>query len=163
VTRLAAPRWGVQAGLVGAGVVALDQLTKWKIQRTFLIGEGRWILDGFFKLVYVRNPGVAFGLFADVAWRWRLPFFLATVVIAVLILRRIMADARDLPAGWLVTGLVLGGAVGNLIDRLRWGEVVDFLDVWFGSYHYPTFNVADSAITVGVALLLWGLWRTEKG
>lgn len=162
MSRAGVPRWGLRAVLTGAAVVALDQLSKWEIQRTFLIGEGRWIVDGFFKLVYVRNPGVAFGLFADVAWRWRLPFFLVTVVVAVLILRRIMADARDLPAGWLVTGLVLGGAAGNLLDRLRWGEVVDFLDVWIGPYHYPTFNVADSAITVGVALLLWGLWRSDR-
>jgi len=156
------PGWGWRAGAVGGVILVADQLSKWLIQRTFQIGEGEWIFGHWFKLVYVRNPGVAFGLFADVAWKWRLPFFLATVVVAVVILQRILADARDLPAGWAVTGLVLGGAAGNLLDRLRWGEVVDFLDVWFGMYHYPTFNVADSAITVGVGLLLWGLWRTKE-
>ncbi len=162
MSREAAPHWGLKAGAVGAVVVVADQLSKWLVRQTFLIGEGRWIIDGFFKLVYVRNPGVAFGLLADVAWKWRLPFFLVTIVVAVVVLRRIMADARDLPGGWIVTGLVLGGAAGNLIDRLRWGEVVDFLDVWFGPYHYPTFNVADSAITVGVALLLWTFWRVKE-
>jgi signal peptidase II len=143
-------------------VLVADQLSKWLIQQSFLIGEGRWIIGRFFKLIYVRNPGVAFGLFADLSYQWRLPFFLATAVVAVVILRRIISDARNLPAGWLVTGLVLGGAAGNLVDRLRWGEVVDFLDVWFGPYHYPTFNIADSAITIGVGLLLWGLWRIKE-
>ena len=150
-------RW--QAAGLGLAVFVADQLAKWQIQRSFLIGEGRWFIGRFFKLVYVRNPGVAFGLFADVAWRWRLPFFLLTVVVAVFILRRVLADAEDLPLGWVVTGLILGGAAGNLLDRLRYGEVVDFLDVWFGPYHYPTFNVADSCICIGVGLLLWSLWR----
>src|ERR1043166_5323852 len=70
VTRPRPSRWALKASGAGLAVVVLDQVSKWEIQRTFLIGEGRWIVDGFFKLVYVRNPGVAFGLLADVAWRW---------------------------------------------------------------------------------------------
>ena len=145
--------------LVAAAVVALDQLTKWEVQRAFLLGERLTLIPGVFYLAYVRNPGVAFGLLADVAWRWRLPFFVATAAAAGWLLWRMFHDAGHMPAARAALGLILGGAVGNLVDRVRYGEVVDFLDCWIGSYHWPTFNVADSCITVGTALLLWTLRR----
>lgn len=152
-----------QVAAVAAAAAALDQLTKWEIQRAFRLGEKLTLIPGFFYLVYVRNPGVAFGLLADWAWRWRMPFFAATAVAAALLLWRMFRDAGHLGAARAALGLILGGAAGNLVDRFRYGEVVDFLDCWIGPYHWPTFNVADSCITVGTGLLLWALRKPAGG
>ena len=142
-------------------VLALDQLTKWLIERRFLLGEGLWLIDEVLMLSHVRNPGVAFGLLSDLAQGWRLPFFLATSAVAAWLLVTIYGSAGHLPLGRVAVGLIAGGAVGNLTDRVRYGEVVDFIDVWIGPYHWPTFNVADSAITVGTGILLFALWRAK--
>jgi signal peptidase II len=113
------------------------------------------VIPGFFHLTYVRNPGAAFGLFAGQAASFRKPFFLVVTLVA---LGAILFAVRKLPDGrrWTLASLALvfGGAAGNLVDRLRWGEVVDFLDVFWRSHHWPAFNVADSAITVGIVMLL---------
>ena len=112
------------------------------------------VVDGLFSLTLVMNPGLAFGMLASTptAWRWIVAMLsiVALVVLAVI-------GARLLPSGGFVTrlalGFIFGGAVGNLIDRARFGAVVDFLDFYWRAYHWPAFNVADSAISVGVALL----------
>jgi signal peptidase II len=135
-------------------VFVADQLTKkWALARLDATHPVVVIPD-FFHLVLVMNPGVAFGIFAGVppGWRWIVSLFSLTALallgsLAFRILPRGSVLAR------LAIGLVFGGAAGNLLDRWRFGAVVDFLDVFWHSYHWPAFNVADSAITVGVSLL----------
>lgn len=149
------PRKPLYLTLFGAGTVILDQITKILIQRNFELHESVVILDGFFSFTYILNPGAAFGFFADQSATFRAIFFLTVSAIALTMLiiffRQTPEDDR---LGLMAISLLFGGAIGNLIDRIRLGEVVDFLDVYVGRYHWPAFNVADSAITVGISLLM---------
>jgi len=131
-------------------VVLLDQLTKWIILRTLPFHASVPVIDGFFNLVHVRNRGMAFGLMGRAGSD--LPFYLlvfATVAAVFLLIfwavKLKPGEHRLLPG----ISLILGGALGNLIDRVRLREVIDFLDFHAGSFHWPAFNVADSAITLG--------------
>lgn len=140
--------------LIAGAVVLFDQVTKW-IALARLPGAVRVdVVDGIFALTLVMNPGLAFGLLGNMpaAWRWLVA---ALSLVALAVLARVAL--RVLPAGgWLdvvAIGLIFGGAVGNLIDRARYGAVVDFIDVYVRSYHWPAFNIADSAITVGVTMM----------
>ena len=146
---------------VAVAVAALDQLSKWQVEKAFQLGESVRVAGDFLRLTYVRNPGVAFGLFADLAWRWRLPFFIATLLIAAWLLYKLYRLCGGLVLARLSFGLIAGGAVGNMIDRMRCGMVVDFIDAGLGPYRFATFNVADSAISVGTVILLYSLWRTR--
>jgi signal peptidase II len=141
-------------------VVLLDQLTKAWILATLRLHEGFPLIDGFFNIVHVRNPGAAFGFLASASPAFRYLFFLGVTVAAILLilhyLRQTGINDRSLV---FALALILAGAVGNLIDRIRFGEVVDFLDVYIGTYHWPAFNVADSAITTGAILLALLLLR----
>ena len=135
-----------------AAIVLADRLTKLWVLEAFASGE-RLPVTGFFNLVLVFNKGAAFSFLAG-ASGWQTPVFaalssIAAVVITVLILRN--PGNRML---CLALGLILGGALGNLWDRLLWGHVVDFLDFHAAGWHWPAFNVADSAISVGAALLI---------
>ena len=135
-----------------AAIVLADRLTKLWVLEAFAPGE-RLPVTGFFNLVLVFNKGAAFSFLAG-ASGWQTPVFaaisgVAAVVITVLILRN--PGKRMLCAA---LGLILGGALGNLWDRLLWGHVVDFLDFHAAGWHWPAFNVADSAISVGAALLI---------
>jgi signal peptidase II len=137
---------------LAAVVIALDQLSKWAVLAHFAPGERR-ALSGFFNLVLVFNKGAAFSFLAD-APGWQTPVLatfalLAAVLVSLLIVRS--PGRRVLCAG---LALILGGALGNVIDRLRFGSVVDFLDLHALGWHWPAFNVADSAICVGAALIL---------
>jgi signal peptidase II len=141
--------------------LVLDQLTKIYIDSTFALYESVTVIENFFNITYVRNPGAAFGILADSSVR--IPFFISVSLIACVgilwYLRKI--DAKD---HWqhFALGLIFSGAVGNLIDRIRLGEVIDFLDAhWYGA-HWPAFNVADSAICVGVAIMFLCSWREER-
>jgi signal peptidase II len=146
---------------VAAVVVAADQLVKWLVLARFAPGEAIDV-TGFFNLVLVFNKGAAFSFLAREAG-WQMPLLVAfalvaSVVVAVLIVRN---PGKDLLCGALAA--ILGGALGNAIDRLRFGYVVDFLDFHLLGWHWPAFNVADSAITVGaVLLILDGLLRQER-
>ena len=137
--------------------LALDQLTKQLVVRSFYYGERMPVIEGFLDITHVRNPGGAFSFFATGDAEWRLPFFIGTTLLALVLLivfhLRLPANAR---LAAVALGAILGGAVGNLIDRIVYGEVIDWIDVhlWWG-YTWPTFNVADSCIVVGVALLLY--------
>ena len=160
-SRAALARKATVAG-TAAAVLAVDVASKRWVESAYGLGEGVWLVDGVFKLVHVRNPGVAFGMFATLAWRYRAPFFFLTLAAAVWLLAHLWGQAgRTLP-GRLALGMIAGGAIGNLVDRLRYGEVVDFLDVWIGRFHWPTFNAADSAICVGTGLLMLVLWRVPE-
>ncbi len=138
----------------------LDQLSKIYIDSSFVIGESHQVISNFFHITYVRNPGAAFGLLSDSAIR--IPFFLSISVIAVIaILWYVRKVAAEKQWQLVALGLILSGALGNFIDRARLGEVIDFLDVHWYNYHWPAFNVADSAICVGVAIMLICTWHEE--
>jgi len=142
-------------------VLAADQITKYLVASRFRLYESVTLIDNFFNLTYVRNKGAAFGMFADSAIR--VPFFITVSVLAAVGILWYFYRARHLQTlAVFALSLIFSGAVGNLIDRIRFGEVVDFLDAhWYG-HHWPAFNVADSAITVGVALLLLDIWSEER-
>ncbi len=134
-------------------MLALDQASKLWIVEHFSLFDS-WAITPFFNLVRAHNPGAAFSFLAD-AGGWQHVFFtaLAVLVSAYLMWQmRLHANDKRLCTAY---GLVIAGAIGNVIDRLRLGYVVDFLDVYIGSHHWPAFNVADSAICVGAALLVW--------
>ena len=139
----------------------LDQLSKIYIDSSFVIGESHQVINNFFHITYVRNPGAAFGMLSDSAIR--IPFFLSISVIAVIaILWYVRKVAAEKQWQLVALGLILSGALGNFIDRARLGEVIDFLDVHWYNYHWPAFNVADSAICVGVAIMLICTWHEER-
>jgi signal peptidase II len=119
------------------------------------------VIPGFFSLTYVRNTGAVFGLFRSLAEPWRGLLLTLVPLLAVLfIIVMAMRTAPERRRPLMALGLILGGAVGNLVDRFRFGSVVDFLDVFIGEYHWPAFNLADSAICVGVGLLVLDIVRS---
>jgi signal peptidase II len=150
MTRPASTRVAVLAGVV----VVLDQITKLIALARLVPGAPVRVIDGFLALTLVLNPGLAFGLLGSMPTEWRWIVALLSLVALVVMVR---VALRILPRGGFVDhgaiGLIFGGAIGNLIDRVRFGAVVDFVDVHYGGWHWPAFNVADSAITVGVTLL----------
>src|SRR6266496_1074631 len=131
--------------LIVSAVIALDQLTKWQITRMMRLHESLPVIPGLFSITYIRNSGAAFGILAGSHAGFRLLFFGLTTVLALALL-----------------AAIFGGAVGNLIDRIRSGEVIDFLDFSLMGHHWPAFNVADAAITVGVGFLIMHFFR-HKG
>ena len=152
--------------LISLVIVLLDQLAKLLVVRSMRLGQNIPIVPGFFDLTFVLNPGAAFSLFATLPEWIRNPFFiLISVGAAVLIVAYRSWHLRENHLASVSLALILGGAIGNLIDRLWYGVVVDFLDAHIYQYHWPIFNVADSAISVGVTLLLLELlleWRRER-
>jgi len=150
MTRPAFSRIAVLAGVV----VVLDQITKLIALARLVPGTPLGVIDGFLALTLVLNPSLAFGILSSVPTGWRWVVALLSVVALVIL---VQVALRILPrGGWADhggLGLIFGGAIGNLIDRARFGAVVDFVDVHYRGWHWPAFNVADSAITIGVALL----------
>lgn len=130
-----------------------------------MLHEAYPVIPGLFNLVYVLNPGAAFGFLADASAAFRYVFFTGITVVAagLIVYYLVKTNPRNLILAASLT-LIFGGAIGNLIDRIRFGSVVDFLDFYLGAAHWPAFNVADSAITVGAALMIWEmiLHRKEK-
>jgi len=152
---------------IAAAVVIIDRVTKMYIRSAFTSWEVTPVISGFFNIVHTENPGAAFGIFADSPSMWSSMLLVAVslVVIAVIGVMLWRPRRTPAPAVTLVSvglALVFGGALGNAWDRLFRGTVTDFLQFFFGSYEFPSFNAADSAITVGAALLLIDLWRTRN-
>jgi signal peptidase II len=140
---------------VSLATVLLDQATKFHIMQSMRLHESIPIIPNFFSLTYIRNPGAAFGLLASSGQIFRLIFFSFTSLFALGLLGTIFFRLRqDDWLGHLSIAAILGGAIGNMLDRLRYGEVIDFLDFYIQSYHWPAFNVADSAISIGVFFLI---------
>lgn len=140
---------------VAGAVVALDQATKALIDRLLSLHESRTLIEGVLQLTYVRNRGAAFGLFSNSS----LPYqSLLLSGLGLLALAAIAAYAWKLPANSRLPriglALIMGGALGNLLDRARLGYVIDFVDAYWGPHHWPAFNAADSAISIGVCLLV---------
>jgi signal peptidase II len=140
---------------VAAGVLVADQLTKLWIRDALALYDSIPVLDSFFHITHVRNTGGAFSFLAGASEAVRVPFFLAASAIAIGVLGYFIRQvpAQDRLLLFALSG-VLGGALGNLIDRVTLGHVTDFLDVQFRGHHWPAFNVADSFISVGVVILL---------
>jgi signal peptidase II len=154
-------KWRIVAGWVTA-IVVVDQLTKVIVDRTMPLHHSIPLVDGLFNLTYVRNTGAAFGIFSGSHEAFRLPFLILVSVVAIGFIFVMLRRLREGETG-LVTALafILGGAIGNLIDRLIYGEVIDFLDVYWRNYHWPAFNIADSFITIGVGIMLFFLYKHE--
>jgi signal peptidase II len=149
--------------LITAAVIALDIWTKALVLRRIDLHEAIPVIPNFFQLVHVRNTGAAFGIGANAASKF-VPLLLnlgALAVFGVVVVYALRSSVTDRV---LQTGLhlILGGAVGNLLDRFRFGYVVDFLDVYIGRHHWPAFNVADSAICIGIALLFFDMKKKPE-
>ena len=144
-------------------VIILDQISKWVVISNLMVHESVPVLEGFFNLVHVRNRGMAFGLMnrpgIDFAFYFLVAASLTAVVLLIVWFFRLKDGDKKLILG---LSLILGGAVGNLIDRFRFHEVIDFLDFYLGEYHWPAFNVADSLLCIGVGLLIVSNLFTEK-
>lgn len=145
-------------------LISADQFTKTLVLSRFQLGESIPVIPDYFNLTLVHNPGAAFGFLASLDANYREPFFFA---VPILTLIAIMFVFYQLKENQLLNvyslSMIVGGALGNLIDRARLGYVVDFLDFhWHHKEHFPAFNVADSAITVGVGLLLWAMLTENK-
>jgi signal peptidase II len=153
-------RWAIFGSIAIVGLV-VDQITKLYIDRSMQLFQSIPVIDGLFNITYVRNKGAAFSFLSHASWR--LPFFIAisavAAVVIVIAFNRLRSDQR---LAQVSLAMIFSGAVGNLIDRVRRGEVVDFLDVYWRAHHWPAFNVADSLICVGVALLALDMLREEQ-
>lgn len=136
-------------------VLGLDRLTKWLITSSMHLHESVNVIPGLFRITHVQNTGAAFGLFSDHPSEWKVAvlvmFSLAALVVVTILLWR---NSHSFTSTGFALSLILGGALGNLWDRLVDGHVVDFLDFHLGGYHWPAFNVADSAIVVGAFILV---------
>ena len=144
-------------------LIVLDQVVKTWIQQHMVLYTTKPVIPGFFNIVYVLNRGAAFGFLNRSDIQWQTYFFFAATALAVLIIFHLLRMARDADTLLILSlGSILGGAVGNLIDRIRTGEVVDFLDFYWKSYHWPAFNVADIAIFLGSLGLLAAFYRMRR-
>ena len=148
---------------MAALVVALDRFTKWLVETNVSAMDTYRVIPGFFDIVHSRNRGVAFGIFNDSTSEWRTAMLIVLSVAAVIFVSAMLwrPERLDRTSRWGLA-LILGGAAGNVIDRIAWGQVTDFLEFYVGSYHWPTFNVADSAIVIGSGLLLVELLRPKR-
>lgn len=142
-------------------VILCDQLTKIAIAKVFAYGEGR-VITPFFNLVLVYNRGAAFG-FLSTASGWQRWAFTALGIVAALVICYLLKRHAAQRLFCTALSLILGGALGNVIDRLAYGHVIDFLDFHVRAWHWPAFNLADSAITIGAALLVFDELRRVRG
>ena len=150
------------ASSLAAAVFGLDQASKYIVKASLSHGAGVPVIPGFFDLVHVHNRGAAFGFLNRPDQSWQTWMFAGASVLALAVILWILRRTPDQDV-WTIAGLglVLGGALGNLLDRVAQGYVIDFLDVYYRSWHWPAFNVADMAICIGVGSLLLALWKNE--
>ncbi len=153
-------RWSFFSAIAVVGII-IDQITKIAIDHSMQLFDSIPVIENFFHITYVRNKGAAFSFLSNASWR--LPFFITVSTIAALVIliafRKLRDDQR---LAHTSLAMIFSGAVGNLIDRVRLGEVIDFLDVHWYRHHWPAFNVADSLICVGVFLLAVDMILEEK-
>ena len=154
------PRYTLFATIAIVGIL-IDQITKIAVDRSMQLFDSIPIVEHFFHLTYVRNRGAAFSFLSNASWR--LPFFITVSIIAAIVILVAFQKMRDdQKLAHTSLALIFSGAVGNLIDRIRLGEVIDFLDAHWYRHHWPAFNVADSLICVGVFLLAIDMFLEEK-
>ncbi len=147
---------------IAGAVVLIDQLSKWWAVTTIPLHRSIPVIQGFFDLVNIRNRGAAFGFLnrSDIEWQFWL--FLVATLIAVLSIFFLVRNSKHDVLLFSALGLILGGAIGNLIDRIRMRAVIDFLDFYIGSWHWPAFNVADIAICIGAFLTCIAMYISDK-
>ena len=153
----------VKAYALAAAVMILDRLTKWIVETRVGFFDTYKVIPGFFDIVHSQNRGVAFGLFNDSTSEWRTAILVLVSSAALAMVVAMLWNGRRmerLTAYGL--GLILGGAAGNVFDRVAWGRVTDFLEFYVGRFHWPTFNMADTAIVVGSGLLLLDLLKPKR-
>jgi signal peptidase II len=154
--------WKLAYLAIAGGVFLIDQASKAWAVRSLRFGDGKQVISGFLNFVYAQNPGIAFSMLDDHGDGGRWGLSIIAIVAGVLVLyffwRTPRTDDRILGA----LALLLAGIAGNVTDRLRLGFVIDFIDVQFGSWHYPTFNIADSAICIGAGLLILDMFLNKK-
>ncbi|MEJ2037979.1 MAG: signal peptidase II [Desulfosarcinaceae bacterium] len=145
----------LQFVLIAGVLVALDQVSKALVLKYIPLHHSIAVIPGLFNLTHVQNPGGAFGFLAGNSGPWRHWIFLGAALVAlVLILYFHPQTPKDKPRMRLALAMIFGGAVGNLIDRVRFGSVVDFMDFYSGQLHWPAFNVADCGVTIGVTIFV---------
>ncbi|NJP36432.1 signal peptidase II [Alkalicoccus luteus] len=144
--------------VIAAVIIGADQLTKWLVIDRMEIGQSIEIIEGFLYLTSHRNAGAAFGILQGQMWL----FYIATVVVVGVIIYMIQAKLDGSRWYGIALGLILGGAIGNFIDRVYAGAVVDFIDVYIFTYNFPIFNVADSALVTGVIMVILHVFIEEK-
>ena len=143
-------------------VIILDQYTKHLIIQSFALYESLDIIQNYVTIVHARNKGIAFGIFAAQGSGTQTILLIITSCLAIAFIFYLVSSLKGKQLYATITlSFILGGAIGNLIDRIRWGEVVDFIDLHWHRYHWPAFNVADSAISLGLVLLIIGMF-TKK-
>ena len=141
--------------LIAVAVFGADQVTKYLVESRIPEHAVVPVVRGFFNLVNTKNSGAVFGMFSDSAVWWKTPLLIAVSVVLLIAVVTLVSRTPNLR--WPTSigmALILGGALSNLFDRMRWGQVEDFLDFYFHSYHWYTFNLADSAIVVGTGLIV---------
>jgi signal peptidase II len=149
--------------LLVAVTLVLDRWTKALILNRFSLNESIPVIDGLFNITYVQNTGVAFGIFSSIASPAKtLLLSVFTIFAAAVVVTYSVRSSAQNHLLQTALALILGGALGNLYDRLAYGYVVDFLEFYLRTYHWPSFNVADSAISIGVALLALEIFRAER-
>ena len=150
--------------LIAAAVLLLDRITKWAVASNIAPREYVLVIPGFFRLTHVENTGAAFGLFAESSAQWKIGALVTFSVLALIVVSALLwKNSHALSTTTIGLSLILGGAMGNLWDRMLTGHVVDFLDFYVGSYHWPAFNVADSAIVIGAILLVSEIVFAKSG
>jgi signal peptidase II len=141
--------------MIAVLVVGLDRFTKWLVSQRISLHDSVDVIPGLFRLTHVQNQGAAFGLFAESPSEWKVAMLILFSVAALAVVSALLwKNGNAMNATAIALSLVFGGALGNLWDRVASGRVIDFLDFYLGSHHWPAFNVADSAIVVGALLLL---------
>jgi signal peptidase II len=141
--------------LIASGVVLLDRLTKWLVSQKITLHDSVDVIPGVFRLTHVQNQGAAFGLFSESPSEFKVAMLILFSVAALAVVSALLwKNGNAMNTTAIALSLVAGGAMGNLWDRVASGRVIDFLDFYLGSHHWPAFNVADSAIVVGAVLLL---------
>jgi len=148
---------------LAALVFVADRFTKWLVESRVSAADTIRVIPGFFDIIHSQNRGVAFGIFNDSTSEWRTTALVLLSVAAVIFISVILWRPKKLDR-WSLWGLalVLGGAAGNVFDRMLWGRVTDFLELYVGEYHWPTFNLADSAIVIGSGLLILDMLRPKR-
>jgi signal peptidase II len=141
--------------LIALGVVLVDRMTKWIIAKDLPLHDYKQVIPGFFRITHIENRGAAFGLFADSPAQWKVGMLVLFSIVALVVVSALLwRNSHVMTSTGIGLALILGGAVGNLWDRLLNGRVVDFLLFYVGPYQWPAFNVADSAIVCGAGMLV---------
>jgi signal peptidase II len=147
------------AGIIALAVVMLDQYTKYFIAQHLPLHHSLPIIEPYLTILHTRNKGIAFGIFSGQVSTTQTVLLILTSLAAIVFIFYLLSGlGKQFLYATVTLALILGGAIGNLIDRIRWGEVIDFIDLHWHGYHWPAFNCADSAISVGLVLLVIGMF-----